>query len=53
MFYCSCCLVFDILVVRQWGLEERWLVLACQLVKTDAVYQSVGSLSQTEDFHKD
>ena len=33
----------DVLVVRRWWLEERWLVLACWLVKTTAVCQSVGS----------
>ena len=40
----------DLLAVGQWWLEERWLVLACRLVKAAAVCQSVGSLSQTEDF---
>ena len=40
----------DVLAVRQWWLEERQLVLMCQLVKMVAVCQSVGSSSQTEDF---
>ena len=35
----------DVLAVRWWWLEERWLVLACQLMKTAAVCQSVGSSS--------
>ena len=42
----------DVLAVRQWWLEEKWLVLACHLVKTDVVCQSVGSSSQTEDFRR-
>ena len=40
----------DVLAVRRWWLEERGLVLACRLVKRAAVYQSVGSSSQIEDF---
>ena len=40
------------LAVRRWCLEERRLVVACQLVKTAAVCQSVGSSSQTEDFQR-
>ena len=59
MFYCGCCLAFadrqaglvaaDMLAVRRWWMEERGLVLMCQLVKTAEVYQYVGSSSQTED----
>ena len=33
----------DVLAVRYWWLEERRLVLVCQLVKMAAGYQSVGS----------
>ena len=34
----------DVLAVRRrWWLEERRLVLVCQLVKTSVVCQSVGS----------
>ena len=40
----------DVLAVRWRLLEERRL--ACQLVKTAAVCQSVGSSSQTEDFQR-
>ena len=39
----------DVLTVRRWWLEERRLVLVCQLVKTVLVCQSVGSSSQTKD----
>ena len=42
----------DVLAVRWWRMEERQLVLACQLVKTAAVCQSVGSLSQTKDLQR-
>ena len=35
--------VADVLVVRQWWLERRMLVVACQLVKTAAVCRSTGS----------
>ena len=42
----------DVLAVRRWWLEERQLVLACRLVKTAGVCQSVGSSSQTEDFQR-
>ena len=35
--------VANVLAVRQWWLEERQLVLACQLVKTAVVCHSVGS----------
>ena len=62
MLHCSCCftwltveeteaglLTADVLAVRQCWLEERWLLLMCQLVKTVLVCQSVSS-SQTEDF---
>ena len=37
-------------VVWRWWLEERQLVLACWLVKSTAVCQSVDSSSQIEDF---
>ena len=37
----------DVLTVRPWWLEERRLVLACQLVKTAVVCQSVGSSSSS------
>ena len=40
----------DVLAVRWWWLEEKQLVLVCQLVKNAAVFQSVGRSSQTEDF---
>ena len=40
----------DVLAVR-W-LEERWLMLECQLVNTAVVCKSVGSSSQTEDFQR-
>ena len=36
-------LVADVLAVKGWWLEERQLVLACRLVKTDALCQSVES----------
>ena len=42
----------DVLAVRQLWLEDRQLVLACWLVKTAVVCQSVGSSSQTEDFRR-
>ena len=37
----------DVLAVRRWCLEERWLVLDCRLVKMAEVCQSFGG-SQTE-----
>ena len=40
----------DVLAVCLWWLEERWLVVACWLVKMAAVFQSIGSSIQTEDF---
>ena len=40
----------DVLAVWRWWLEETWLVLVCQLVKTAAVCQSACSSSQTENF---
>ena len=42
----------DLVAVRQWWLEERQLVLVCQLVKTVVMCQSVRSPSQTEDFQR-
>ena len=40
----------EVLAVGLWWVEERWLVVVCQVVKTSVVCQSVGSTSQTEDF---
>ena len=40
----------DVLVAREWWLEERWLVVVCQVVKTAAECQSIVSSSQIEDF---
>ena len=42
----------NVLAVRWWWLEEGQLVLACRLVKTAMVCQSVGSSSHTEDFQR-
>ena len=39
----------DVLAVRQWFLEERRLMLGCQLVKITVVCQSAGN-SQIGDF---
>ena len=35
----------DVLAAQWW--LERWLVVVCQLVKTAAVFRTVGSLSLT------
>ena len=36
-------LAADVVAVRRWWLEERWLVLVCRLVKMAAACQSAGS----------
>ena len=43
-------LATNVLAVRRWWFEARWLVLVHFRVKTVAVCQSIGSSSQTEDF---
>ena len=63
VFYCSCCLTLDdsgggcgwagdVLAVGWCWLEERRLVVACQLVKTAVVCQSTGSSALRVCFRK-
>ena len=41
----------DVLAVRRWWLE-RWLMVACRLVKKVAVCQSVGSSALRKYFQR-
>ena len=40
----------DVLVVRHWWLDEKWVVAECQLVKMTVVCQSAGSSAIREYF---